>query len=246
VSQLANTFDDDEYFPAFTAWKADPTPQGNATYLQQIKPIVDKGVKLYGGSSPISASKGKLLALSASQNFDPKKAKLQSHLLNQMKGLQRMAEQQEQVLKVPERILLQRNLINNSMQELQDELGREPTDLELSDHTHLPFARLAQVRSYQPGTTDGHLSTLDPENSGTGSLLPGDEDAQKNWLQIVHGDLSPMDQRILEMTLGMNGQKKHSNLEIAAKLSRSPGAITQRKAKIQTLLDQEQQFSPFL
>jgi IS30 family transposase len=50
----------------------------------------------------------------------------------------------------------------------------------------------------------------------------------------------------MELTLGMFGNKKHSNAEIAQKLGRSPGAITQRKIKIQQLLDQEYELSPFI
>ena len=63
---------------------------------------------------------------------------------------------------------------------------------------------------------------------------------------MVYQGLSPLDQRVMELTLGMRGNKKLSNQEIAAKLNRSPGAITQRKTKIQQLLDQEQKLSPFI
>jgi IS30 family transposase len=50
----------------------------------------------------------------------------------------------------------------------------------------------------------------------------------------------------MELSLGMRGQSKASNQEIARKLNRSPGAITQRKIKIQQLLNQEQDLSPFI
>ena len=66
------------------------------------------------------------------------------------------------------------------------------------------------------------------------------------WTEIVYQDLGPVDQKIMEMSLGMHGQKKLSNLEIAKKLNRSPGAITQRKMRIQELLNQESDFSPFI
>jgi hypothetical protein len=62
----------------------------------------------------------------------------------------------------------------------------------------------------------------------------------------VYQDLEPTDQQILEMTLGMNNRRKMSNLDIAKALNRTPAAITQRKMKIQKLLDQEQALSPFI
>ena len=50
----------------------------------------------------------------------------------------------------------------------------------------------------------------------------------------------------MEWSLGLHGREKLSNKEIANKLLRSPGAISQRKAKIQQLLRQEETLSPFM
>jgi DNA-binding NarL/FixJ family response regulator len=44
----------------------------------------------------------------------------------------------------------------------------------------------------------------------------------------------------MEHTLGMNNKKVLSNQEIARKLGLSPGAISQRKARIQQLLDRRE------
>lgn len=59
---------EDEYRPAYEAWQKDQTPAGNAAFLQQIDPIVKKGLKMYGGESPLAASQAKLLALEAQGN----------------------------------------------------------------------------------------------------------------------------------------------------------------------------------
>ena len=49
----------------------------------------------------------------------------------------------------------------------------------------------------------------------------------------------------MENSLGMNGRKVLSNQELARKLNRSPGAISQAKARIQELLNKEDELSPF-
>jgi DNA-binding NarL/FixJ family response regulator len=49
----------------------------------------------------------------------------------------------------------------------------------------------------------------------------------------------------MEHTLGLHGKKVLSNQEIARKLRLTPGAVSQRKATIQQLLNQEQELSPF-
>lgn len=236
---------EDEYKPAFMEWQANPTPEGNTKFLQSIDPIVQKGVKMYGGSSPLAASQGRLLALEAARKYDPTQSRLQSHLLTQMQSLQRISRKQSEIVSAPEQLLQERNRLNRYTQELMDELGREPTDAELSDHLGVSPKRIAKIRSFQPGMNTGLISAMNPQ-AEVASTIPGQDDSSRLWLDIVHQDLSPMDQLIMEHTLGMNGKPKLSNAQIAAKLGRSPGAITQRKMRIQSLLDREQRLSPFI
>ena len=244
-----NTMDnylEDEYRPAFDAWQADQTPAGNAAFLKQIDPIVQKGLKMYSDGSPLTASRARLVALEAARKYDPKRSRLQSHMLNQMQSLRRIQRQQQQVLRVPERILLESNRLKNYTQELTDELGREPSDAELSDRLGLSLERLAKIRKYQPGMSSGQAESADPMQGQPASFIPGQQEAEDYWVQIVYQDLGPLDQKVMEMALGLNGQKKLSNQEIAKKLNRSPGAITQRKSRIQELLNQESNLSPFV
>jgi len=87
------------------------------------------------------------------------------------------------------------------------------------------------------------MSAIDP---GLSPGLAANQSARDAWVQIVYDELPSLDQKIMELSLGLHGRKPLSNLEIAKKLGRSPGAISQRKAKIQELLDQEQDLSPFM
>ena len=237
---------EEEYRPAFDAWQADQTPQGNAAFMKSIDPIVQKGIKMYGGDSPLTASRARLMALEAARKYDPKRSRLQSHMLNQMQGLRRVSRQQHQVLRVPERVLLESNRLREYSQEIEDEMGREPTDAELSDRLGISLQRLKKIRQYQPGMSTGQAESADPMQGQPASIVPNQHENEEYWAQIVYMDIGPMDQKIMEWTLGMNGHKKLSNQEIAKKLNRSPGAITQRKMRIQKLMDQEQDLSPFV
>jgi len=235
-----------DYQPAWDAWQKDQTPVGNAAFLKAINPIVEKGVRYYAGNDPLASSQGKLLALEAAKKYDPSKARLQSHILSHMQGLKRIDRDLHAVVSVPERILHDSAKLREFTQELTDRFGREPTDDEIMDNYGISRARLAKIRSYQPGMSTGQAEAINPEEGGIASKLPGDTTSEDLWLDIVYQDLGTTDKKILEYTLGLNGQPKLSNQEIAAKLGRSPGAITQRKVRIQQLLDQEQQLSPFI
>jgi hypothetical protein len=81
---------------------------------------------------------------------------------------------------------------------------------------------------------------------GEGGFSPGvNRPESEAWIQFVYDDLSPTDQKIMEWTLGLHGQPTMSNQDIAQKLKRTPGAISQRKKMIQDLLNQERELSPF-
>jgi len=163
-----------------------------------------------------------------------------------MQGLKRINRQQSQVIRVPERVLQENQKLRAYQQELTDELGREPSDAELTDKLGFSMARLTKIRKFQAGMVTGQADARDPLSGGVASRLPGQHEAEDLWANIVYQELNAMDQQIMEWTGGMNGHKPLSNQEIAKRLGRSPGAITQRKAKIQQLLDQEQKLSPFV
>lgn len=237
---------EENYRPAYEAWQSDQTPEGNATFLKAIDPIVQKGIKMHGGDSPLVASQGRLAALEAARKYDPKRSRLQSHLLTQMQSLRRSGRKQHEVMRVPERVLLESMRLREYSQEIEDETGREPTDAELSDRLGISLDRLSKIRQYQPGMSTGQADARDPMQGGVASRRPGNNDAEQMWVQIVYQDLGDIDKKILEYSLGLHGHKKLSNQEIAKKLNRSSGAISQRKTRIQSLLDQEQDLSPFV
>jgi hypothetical protein len=49
----------------------------------------------------------------------------------------------------------------------------------------------------------------------------------------------------MDMTLGRNGRRRTSTQDIAKKLRVSPGAVSQRAAKIQDMLDKRYQYGGF-
>ncbi len=91
--------------------------------------------------------------------------------------------------------------------------------------------------------TTGQISAIDPMASPGGA---NNEKAHNAWLEIVYDDLDSIDKKIMEFTLGLHGRPQLGNAEIAARLKRTPGAISQRKAKIQQKIRQEEFLSPFI
>lgn len=238
-----STLIEPEYEEAFKAWRAAPGPAANTQMLQTVDPIVQGAIRTHAGSSnPLLVSHARRIALEGLRSYDPSRGRLKTHLYSQLQGLKRAQRQQGQILSVPERVAQDRYRLEQLEEELRNELGREPTDLELADRTGFSGRRMSRLRSYQPAVAEGTLEAASQEIFGAA------DPAQKRrdlWVQLVYDDLDPYHQKIMEYTLGLNGRVPLSNAAIANRLGRSAGAISQAKLRIQRMLDEGEELSPF-
>lgn len=240
--RLTNYLEPD-YEPHFKAWQKKPSPETSGNLLKAVDPIVHEAMRTYGGASSTSPTlygKAKRLTLDAIQSYDPSRAKLRTHLLTQLQGLRRMSAKEEQIVHVPEQLGLDRRHMQNAEMELRDKLSRDPSDMELADHTGLSRKRIASIRGMTPALAEG-LMTRESEQ-GAGVWQPvivnrRNKGMQQAWEEFVYGDLDPIDQLILEHSVGLHNKDVLSNQDIARKLKLSPGAISQRKARIQDQLN---------
>jgi DNA-directed RNA polymerase specialized sigma subunit len=234
-----------QFAPAFHAWSADPSPAKSDDFLKAIDPVVQEGLNVYGGrnNNPMMRSRARRIALEAASKYDPAKAGLKTHLMAHFQGLRRYGAQQSQVIKVPEAVALDQQHLTESETELRDQFGRDPSDLELADHTGLSRKRIAHIRGYRPAVAEGRLASLadqDEEGGAGGGFDPAVEGPDRSMLraQFLYHDLDPHDQVILEYGLGLNGSPKLPAAQIARRLRISPGAVSQRASRIQQKLDE--------
>lgn len=236
-----------EFEQDFLSWKKDPTPQTTGAMLRRLKPAIDRGIHAYVGTSPgpTIPAHAKQLTIKALETYDPARAKLGTHVTNHLQGLRRISRQSGQVLKLPERIHLDRTRLHEVENLLEDRLGRTPSTMELADYSGISPRRIKYVRSFHMPVGSGQLHTQNATNEG-GEFQPAVKfDYTEAWQDLVYEDLDPVNQKIMEWTLGMHGEKQLPNHEIARRLRITPGAVSQRKAKIQSILQQESELNPF-
>lgn len=223
---------------AFQVWKHKPTPDNMGALLEKTEPVIQSALKSYAGGNQALHSRARVLAAGAFQNYDPNRGtKLRTYLMTQMQPLTRSSRQYGQMAYVPERVQTDLYHVNQEFQKYFDQYGREPSDQELTGVTGLSMRRIAKVRRFGKG--DLSESSLTEFDDGEEAVMyPGVSkvDPEQVWMEYVHHDLSPVDQKILEWKTGYNGKKIISNNEIARRLNLSPGAISQRSAKIQQRL----------
>jgi len=245
---MANTSIEPEFDEPYQIWKKTPSPEANAGILKALKPTIEGAIKTHvGETNPLIESRARKLVLDTLPGYSPERGRLGSYVYGQLQGLKRINRQQTSILKTPERMAQDSYFLTQAEKELQSELGRSPTDSELADKTGLSPKRMKSVRKYYAPVSEGQM--IDPETgmSGySGSVdNPWQQQRHSAWTQLVYDDLDPYHQQVMEYTLGMNGRRRLNNTQLANKLGRSPGAISQAKSRIQNLLDQGEELSPF-
>lgn len=235
------SLDFDSLYPE---WQKAQTPEMNTKLLGTIQPIIDTAVGSYAGqsASPTIKNKARLMALKAMQSYDPTRGNVKTHLLSQMQGLRRLAAKEQNIISIPEQVGLDFQRLSAAENELRDSLSRDPTDDELADMTGLSTRRIKKIRHFHQPISEGMTArqndnSEDTTNTEVASSLPNATNAVDAWLDFVYGDLSPVDKLIMDMTLGRNGRRAASTQDIARRLNITPGAVSQRAAKIQNMID---------
>lgn len=227
-----------EYAPAYHAYAAAPTPANASALLTAVHPIINEAARSYAGGeagSPTVLANAKRLTLEAAGRYDPNRAKLRTHLLSHLRGLRRQVARSSAGVYAPEQWRLDAQRLSGHLPDLRDQLGREPSDAELSDHTGLSMERIRKARSV-PGT-------LSSSQAGDAMAVDKrDPEAYRMWVEAIYHDSSPIDQVILENSLGLFGKPIKSGGEVAKMINRTGGSVAQRKARLQQQLDMYETF----
>jgi DNA-directed RNA polymerase specialized sigma subunit len=232
-----------EYQTHYDQWKAKPAPATKSKLLRSVDPVINQAIQTYGGvskGSPVLRSRARKLALRSFESYDPQRASLRTHLMNQLQGLQRPAAQEAQIVRLPEGVALNKQHLDETEKELAYKLGRDPSDQQLANHTGLSMKRIKHIRQAKPTIAHGSVMS-GPEESAPempASQIPGSDPQAEGWEELIYYDLDDVDQYIFDRTLGRHGRKTWPLKRIADNLGITPSAASQRAARIQKKLDE--------
>lgn len=219
---------------AYEAWKIKPTPEAMGTLLEASDPILQSALKSYGRGNQALRSKARQLAAKAYTSYDSSRGtKLRTHVMTQLQPLTRHAQRVSTAVRVPERDTHTLYLMGQARSAFGEQYGREPSDDELADFTGMSARKLRKLKRAGGELAESSLTDMD-ESGEAVTAQPGlyRQDPEQIWLEYVHHDLGPIDQQILRWRTGLHGDPVLSNNEIAWRLKLTPGAISQRSAKI--------------
>ena len=213
-----------------------------------LKPAIDKAIYRHvGAPDAVLRGQAKKLVAAALPKYDPSLASLETFVSQQTRPLIRYQSRRKRVVKTPDELQMQATAVGNAYRAFEAENGRSPSNHELADTTGISLKKLKKIRDFDTQVMSG--STQVGEEDGGVQLgeqgVYDDATASMSFVNLIRDDLPPVDQAIMEHTLGLEGSEVLSNQDLAKKLNLSPGAVSQRKAKIQQILDRETNLNPF-
>lgn len=223
----------------FALWRKDPTPENLLKVVESHRPTIDSATRaILGDPNDLAKRRALLMAAEAVQSFDPKKGvPLKHYIQSQLSGLRRYNRRVVEAVPVPERLRREMAILHQAKEELWGRLDREPTEEELADHTGISVRqqRKAWQRS-RPTLTEGQLQQrAETGDDDAQEFLPAVTrvDPRKEIEDYVVFDLDPVDKLIYQSRTGYGGAPIRSNIEVAKMLKLSPGAVSQRAARIE-------------
>lgn len=205
--------------------------------LSSITPIIrSQANKFKGAPIPMTAIEleGFRLASHAIDTYEPEKAQLNTHVINNLKKLSRYVTNYQNVGHIPEPRALMIGKYQALHSNLTEDLGREPNVYELADAMQVAVPEIERLQLELRKDLSMELPAADPELGGFYSYVRPDEpDPRKKQIyEFVHFDSDPINKKIMEYLFGLFGTPIKTKPEIAKLLKLSEEEVTSRSKDI--------------
>jgi len=215
-------------------WKQWNRTKSNAdlqALLNHLQPVINQQVTRWGGtlSRPMLETRAKVLAVEAIRSYNPNAgAALATHVTNRLQKLSRTVYTHTQAARLPEHKAVGMTTFSVANDQLQNDLGREPTHVELADHLGWSQAR---TREFQRAYGRKELLTSGEFNPSAFPIA----DQHDPIIDYVYFDMEPQKQQLFEHITGYGGKPVLSNPELMAKFKMTQGQLSYQKRQMKNM-----------
>jgi len=212
-------------------WQKSKDPDLFAELVIRYQPIVNSVVnkyKTWGISAPTLRTKANTQMIKALQSYKADAGAAPSmHIWNNLQKVQRIAGGSLQSGHIPENRNMKRITFQTVRENLNDQLGYEPSSQQMADELGWDIREVGRMNSELGGEITASEAEFDfYGNSTTGA---NQDRALADYLYL---ELDDKDKVIFEHSFGYAGKPKLTNKEIALKLGTNEMAITRAKQRM--------------
>lgn len=202
--------------------------------IKKLQPIIQKGLLTFGGEgAEILRGKAKLIVKNAIDVYDPTKGKLTNYVILHLQRLMREAPQTGTVISTAESFKMELRRFEQMVKELEDELGRPPSDYEIAERFKIPIRKIEKFRRAQGG-----MVTSQYEDASISERKQLSDEAWQLVLDTIYLELDSIDQLILERYYGIHGHQRKTIEEIAREIKKSVGFVHKRLSEIRRKIEE--------
>jgi DNA-directed RNA polymerase specialized sigma subunit len=195
--------------------------------LKGLEPTINSAIRSYAQDNPEYKTKAKVLALEAIKTYDPSKSKLETHVFNHLKRLQRISADRGNFIHMPEQTALDKRQLDKLIRNYSIDNGVEPSYQWLSDQTGMPIKKISRLMN-----TQGQTSSSMTRSEQGDSLEAAPRNAIRLYEDTLYQELDEKDKKIYEWLTGYQGSPILDRATVASKLKISLPALSQRISKI--------------
>lgn len=217
------------------SWKeSGEDPDKLQPLLQSLNPVINSNVLRHKAPrihKPVIEAEARTLTVKALRRYNPAKGTMVStHVHNNLKGLNRFVKKHQNFTRIVE---TQANRIGDYQRAkdlLSEQLGREPTTLELSNHLKMSLKKVERLEKELRKDSFSALSSDDAvESNPFEQVLP----VHREVIQMLPYELTLDEQKVFNHLFGRGGVKKDTSTgSIARKLGWSQSKVSQTKNSI--------------
>lgn len=229
----------DQEVEVWKRWREDPNPEDFSWLYNSHQGLIHNSTGFARSAElPRAAINSRIMKnyIEALETYDPTKAALNTHIQTRLPfRLGRYIQRYSQLGRIPEARARFIEPLRNREAVLREKLGREPSDIELSDDLAANVTEMrTSVTPKMVNTLRRELKRQDlrAESAGGDVSLPG-ESKTMQYITFLHGSLNPEQQLVLEHTYeGFGKPVILDPVELSNKINLSPQKIRAIKAQI--------------
>lgn len=222
----------DSYTRAYNAWVVNQNPETMAGLVEAFMPTVNAEIMQYSGPKELLRSRARFLVTQAIRSYNPmSNTKLNSWVVTNLKQLSRYSKRMRPV-RASEAMLRNAAELASVERRMEDDLGRKPTDAELTDETGWNAKMLAEIRKSAVASISGGAESDVDEEGSTGDPGLIRPSGARYAAEAVYMGLDDRDKAIFDAKTGLHGKPEQSGSSLADMLKISPAAVSQRSAAI--------------